>query len=508
MMKKYAILIMVSFMSVFCSAYNAGTGNEKTDNGVVWYPVDPPVQKERQGEVLLPAARDWFSCDGIPIRVLFNHWVRDPYILNAPDGYYYMVGTTERTSFPRGVPVSANANGWWFNDGVPLWRSKDLVQWETMGYVWNLDKDATWAREYSFSPHTATDDGSPVRAVWAPEIHYMKGTYWIVYSMNYDGIGILKSISGKPEGPYEDIKKDGPLPGGIDVDLFEDSDGTVYYLTDGYSIARMKSDMSGLAEEPRELDFVPDAPWAEGITMMKVGDRYVWYGAGNSIVNINGKEERTYDCYSAISASVYGPYTNRYRAIPYAGHNNIFEDKEGNLWSTQFHPQPFMDKAIEPAILPVEISEDGIISVKRSYPRPVWKFCLEEPQDVWISPEYDDSGWQEGEAGFGNPEIMNVGSVSDVGTGWNTGRIYLRRTFDTETVPSSPKLFLRYSGKIEVWINGVSVYKADGEPLEYLTIPVSRDAFRIGRNTIAVGLEHGAGMHYLDIGVISSTFAE
>ena len=109
---------MVSFMSVFCSAYNAGTGNEKTDNGVVWYHVDPPVQKERQGEVLLPAARDWFSCDGIPIRVLFNHWVRDPYILNAPDGYYYMVGTTERTSFPRGVPVSANANGWWFNDGV------------------------------------------------------------------------------------------------------------------------------------------------------------------------------------------------------------------------------------------------------------------------------------------------------------------------------------------------------------------------------------------------------
>ena len=49
MMKKYAILIMVSFMSVFCSAYNAGTGNEKTDNDVVWYPVDPPVQKERQG---------------------------------------------------------------------------------------------------------------------------------------------------------------------------------------------------------------------------------------------------------------------------------------------------------------------------------------------------------------------------------------------------------------------------------------------------------------------------
>lgn len=508
MKRNHIMLILFAGLFFFCCADNTSGKGDKDIDKTIWYPVAAPKQETKQAEILLPASRDYLAYDGIPIRVLFNHWLRDPYILNAPDGYYYMTGTTDVSSFPKGVQVSANANGWWYNDGVPLWRSKDLVNWETMGYVWSLDRDAIWAKEYKFSPHTATDDGSPVRAVWAPEIHWLKGTYWITYSMNYDGIGILKSVSGKPEGPYEDIKKDGPLPGNIDVDLFEDSDGTVYYLTDGYSIAKMKPDMSGLAEEPSELEFIPSPPWAEGITMTKIGDNYVWYGAANSIVSINGQEQRTYDCFSATSRSVYGPYTNRYRAIPYAGHNNIFEDKEGNLWSTQFHPQPFMDKALEPALLPVEISDEGIICIKRSYPRPVWKYSLEEPQDTfWMTEGFDDSEWKKGEAGFGNPEIQNVGSVSDVGTEWDTEGIWMRRTFTVESLPMSPKIFLRYTGAVEVWINGVSVYSVEDEPLDYLTIPVSSEVFKTGENTIAVSLKRGSGLQYLDIGVINGTFA-
>ena len=68
-------------------------------------------------------------------------------------------------------------------------KSVLMKDWETMGYVWTFEKDATWSKEFKLSPNTQTPNNDPVRCIWAPEIHYLKGTYWIGYSMNYGGIG-------------------------------------------------------------------------------------------------------------------------------------------------------------------------------------------------------------------------------------------------------------------------------------------------------------------------------
>jgi xylan 1,4-beta-xylosidase len=42
----------------------------------------------------------------------------------------------------------------------------------------------------------------PVVTIWAPEIHYVKKNYFIVLSMAPGGISMLKSATGKPQGPY------------------------------------------------------------------------------------------------------------------------------------------------------------------------------------------------------------------------------------------------------------------------------------------------------------------
>lgn len=43
--------------------------------------------------------------------------------------------------------------------------------------------------------------------------------------------GLLKSTTGKPEGPYiKALEGDGRLPGSIDRSLFQDDDGKVYIL--------------------------------------------------------------------------------------------------------------------------------------------------------------------------------------------------------------------------------------------------------------------------------------
>lgn len=469
---------------------------------VKWYPLAPPRQEFAKGEVLLPASRDYHYIGGVPRRILFNNWIRDPYVLKAPDGYFYMVGTAGITTMPEELGLKQQ-NGWWYNDGVPLWRSKDLENWETMGFVWQLDRDATWAKEYKYSPNTRTPDNAKVRAVWAPEIHYIKGNYWITYSMNYNGTGILRSTSGKPEGPYEDLKTDGSMGGIIDASLFEDTDGEVYFMTDGYNIARMKPDMSGLAEDLHRLKFSPEPPWAEGITMMKINNRYVWLSAANTFIYENGKKKKyTYDCFSATAPSIYGPYTNRYRAITFAGHNNIFNDEHGNFWSTQFHPQPYVKDIEQPALVPVEIDSTGYITIKRAYPKTIWKYTDSMPAGDWQSAVYDDDEWEEGESGFGDPEIQNTGAYTVVGTAWKGENIWLRKDFKLKKKALTPALFTRYTGKIEVWINGKLAYDASGCPDEYLTLPIEAELLKKGKNSIAVKLTNEDPLPYIDLGIV------
>ncbi len=138
---------------------------------------------------------------------------------------------------------------------LSVWKSPDLQHWSPVRdlprqttVVWNIDRDGTWMKPITLR------DGEPFRPLWAPEIHYIHNTYWIPFSVPRHGITILKSTSGKAEGPYEiAIKPDQPLSDGIDASLFQDDDGTVYSLYGGGWIAKMKPDMSGLAEPYHHL---------------------------------------------------------------------------------------------------------------------------------------------------------------------------------------------------------------------------------------------------------------
>lgn len=62
-----------------------------------------------------------------------------------------------------------------------------------------------------------------------------------------------------------------------------------------------------------------------------------------------------YHCFIASSDNIYGPYGNRYLAIPHAGHNTFFKDNQGQWWSSFFcndSHSPFRER---PAILRVEL---------------------------------------------------------------------------------------------------------------------------------------------------------
>ena len=177
-----------------------------------------------------------------PIKPAWDVHLRDGVVTLGGDGMYYLTG-------------SSGDNIWAYAKGIELWKSADLKSWEYMGLVWDIDKEADeWVKQWRKHPRRA------VRAVWAPEIHYIRGNYFICFSMCPRGIGILKSATGKPEGPYVNaFKSNEPIVAAIDATLFEDEDGEVYTYAGATRIARLNKEMDGFAEDFRTVIFsTPD----------------------------------------------------------------------------------------------------------------------------------------------------------------------------------------------------------------------------------------------------------
>ena len=137
--------------------------------------------------------------------------VPDPAIIEAHDGAGYYI-------FASGP-------------GVGIWHSDDLKAWKRIGRVF-VDSVPAWTRE--FVPTGA--------AVWAPDIRFVDGTYYLFYSVSTMGsqrsvIGLTVNSTLDPDDPsYEwrdrgfvlDSSPDRHDYNAIDPALFVDDDGRTY----------------------------------------------------------------------------------------------------------------------------------------------------------------------------------------------------------------------------------------------------------------------------------------
>jgi xylan 1,4-beta-xylosidase len=292
-----------------------------------------------------------------PIRPLLDVHIRDTIICLGGDGHYYMTGST-------------GDNIWKFNDGVELWRSPDLVKWDYLGLVWSIERDGVWEKQWR------ARQGVPFRALWAPEIHYLRGNYFICHSMSRSGLAILKSTTGKPEGPYvHAFSPEKHLRKGIDATLFEDDDGSVWFTYGSADeIVRLKDDLSGYAEDWRPVKF--ETPDHDPSHHRQQCEKKGWNDLGYEGASIFKRRGLYYLCvvdrfddrYSfAISTSkkIDGPYRGRREGIACAGGGNFFRDKGGQWWTTFFGndaQSPFREK---PGIIPVDFDARGNVGVAR-----------------------------------------------------------------------------------------------------------------------------------------------
>lgn len=274
--------------------------------------------------------------------------IRDACAMRGPDGRYYMVGT----------PLLHGRQ-----EGIDLYRS-DSVQgpFERIGTPWTFAA-SKWVNPKNLRQANPKDKFFDDQIIWAPEIEYIRSLkkWAMVYFPNRAprphprGFHISIALADRPEGPFKDVV-DGPIAHEPDPHLFEDDDGTVYLTMGVGKIAKLKPDLSGLAEEPRVIYPRNAASVAnEGTTLFKHKGVYYFGGAFTTHYwDDKGKMTSTYDCVMCSSTKgIYGPYGDRYIAIKNGGNNSYFQDGEGRWHCTVWQPTK------KATIVPVELTSEG-----------------------------------------------------------------------------------------------------------------------------------------------------
>ncbi len=266
-------------------------------------------------------------------------WVRDPYIILGPDGYYYYTGTTQMPQEPKPADIKYNTGlgptsrvGW----HVQAWRSKDLVTWEALGSIYTL-KDGFW-----YQAERETFDKAPERQwrIWAPELHLVNDRWAVIHTTPPPlapkvGAALALSATRELKGPWSH-----PLGAKVgrrhDPSLFRDDDGTWWMIWGATEIAPLKPDFTDYAGDPVRIG--PSGATAkmghEGCLMRKIGDRYVLFGTGWSTGQMR---KGSYNLYYATADKITGPYSERKFAGRFLGHGTPFQDREGRWWCTAFY---------------------------------------------------------------------------------------------------------------------------------------------------------------------------
>lgn len=172
--------------------------------------------------------------------------------------------------------------------GIPISHSKDLVNWEIIGYAYDtlIGNDVYDMKDGK----TRYNGGS-----WAPCIRYHNGKFHIFY---YDNLGYFVScVSDKPEGPYTQTTLDYRL---YDPGVLFDDDGKVYVAhgQNAVYVTEISPDFKEVVTPQRLVFSAFRGAW-EGSHFYK---RNGYYYICNTTGGTPGQE------YILRSKNVYGPY--------------------------------------------------------------------------------------------------------------------------------------------------------------------------------------------------------
>ncbi|KRE98517.1 arabinofuranosidase [Paenibacillus sp. Soil766] len=258
----------------------------------------------------------------------------DPSICRVGEDYYMVTSTFEY--FP----------------GVPIFHSKDLVNWRQIGHV--LDR-----------PSQLNLDGTPAsRGIYAPTIRYHEGIFYMITTFVESATGARKNFfvtAADPAGDWSEPYWLNDAPG-IDPSLFFDDDGKVYYTgnrvpPEGQQYPKhMEIWLQELDLETKQLTGPKLSLWdgalkqihaQEGPHLYKINGYYY-------LVIAEGGTGFTHSVTIARSSSLAGPYenckmnpilTHRHLGSQYGivnvGHADLVETQHGEWWMVCLASRPY-----------------------------------------------------------------------------------------------------------------------------------------------------------------------
>jgi beta-xylosidase len=219
----------------------------------------------------LAATQHWTADNGNGTysNPLFYEEFEDPDIIRVGDDYY-LAGTTMHM-----MPA------------VQIMHSKDLVNWELVGYC---------ADRLDLGPAFRLEGGNIYgRGIWAPCIRYYRGTFYIFSNVNGVGLQVFRSTS--IQGPWERNQ----LPGRHDLSvLFDDELGKVFIISGGgspYPIEELAPDLRS---------FKTDAP--KRALVGRMGEGHHLYKITGQYVDVSAIPGGPVDQMVAVADSIDGPW--------------------------------------------------------------------------------------------------------------------------------------------------------------------------------------------------------
>ena len=232
--------------------------------------------------------------------VIAGFW-SDPSVCRVGEDYYLVNSTFEY--FP----------------GVPVFHSKDLVNWELIGYC--IDRSTQLTRGLN---------------IFATTIRYHNGTFYMI-TTNVGAEGNFYVTATNPAGPWSD-----PIliqTQGIDPDLFFDEDGRAYVISSTFILFEIDLNTGKFISEGRKVWNGTGGRYPEGPHIYKKDGFYY-------IMAAEGGTEEAHSETIARSKNIWGPYNpnpsnpilthcnavGQGNPIQGVGHADIVQAHDGSWW--------------------------------------------------------------------------------------------------------------------------------------------------------------------------------
>lgn len=290
-MKRFLLLNLILLLTVF----------------VLYSQITNPLKRARQSSDIQGTDGNAFTArvdHDAPVTyhnpVIPGFW-SDPSVCRVGDDYYLVNSTFEY--FP----------------GVPVFHSKDLVNWELIGYC--IDRPTQLPRGLN---------------IFATTIRYHEGTFYMI-TTNIGAEGNFYVTAKKPAGPWSD-----PVliqAQGIDPDLFFDDDGKAYVISSTFILFEIDLNTGKFISEGRKVWNGTGGRYPEGPHIYKKDGFYY-------IIAAEGGTEDAHSETIARSKNIWGPYNpnpsnpilthcnaaGQGNPIQGIGHADIIQSHDSSWW--------------------------------------------------------------------------------------------------------------------------------------------------------------------------------